>query len=136
MVVALSVVVSIAGASCSSDSDVLAGLWDYDENEPFHEALGGGILLIEEPCVYVIDDHAWIFPPPEEILDPIRFLVKLPREQTRYNPDTQSIWVHDEGPMTSGDRVILGGSPVSKTIPDICSTGATSVFTASAMKPG
>lgn len=134
-VVALSVVVSTAGTSCSSDSDILAGLWDYDENEPFHQALGGGILLIEDPCVYVIDDHAWVFPPPEEMPDPIQLFVKLPREQTQYNPDTQSIWVHDEGPMTSGDRVVLGGGGVNTSIPDECSTGAAGVFTASAMSP-
>lgn len=132
-VAVLSAVISIAMASCSSDSDILAGLWDYDENELFHAALRGGILLIEEPCIYIIDDHAWIFPPLEELPDPVRVFVKLPRKQTQYNPDTQSIWVHNEGPMTSGDRVWVGGGGPGASIPDICSTGITSVFTAIAM---
>ena len=113
--------------------DVFAGMWDYNEGEPFHNAAAEGILLIEEPCVYIIYDYASIYPPPEDLPDPIRIFLKLPRDQTRYDPDTEAIWVHDQGPMISGDRVGAGGGGVDRIPPDVCP--ADNVFTASHMSP-
>lgn len=114
--------------------DPFVGMWYYDDKEPFHLAAAEGILLIEEPCVYIMDDFTWIFPAPEKLPDPVRIFVKLPREQTRYDSDTQSIWVHDEGPMTNGDRVEAAGSGTGQ-IPDICSADDPYVFTASHLVP-
>ena len=118
--------------------DVFASMWDYNEEEPFHNAAAQGILLIEGPCVYIIHDHIiydypWIPPPSEDPPDPIRIFLKLPRDQTSYDPDTETIWVHDQGPMTSGDRVVAGGGGVSQSPPDVCP--ADRVFTASNMSP-
>lgn len=114
--------------------DPFVGMWYYDDKEPFLLAAAEGLLLIEEPCIYIIDDFAWIFPVPEKLPDPVRIFVRLPREQTGYDSDTQSIWVHDEGPMTNGDRVIAAGGGVGQ-IPDVCSAGDPQVFTASHLAP-
>ena len=121
--------------------DVFAGMWDYNEKEPFHDAQIQGLLLIEVPCVYVVYDYAdrLVLPgrPPEEeqLPEPVRIFLELPRDQTRYDPDTETIWVGDDVPMTSGDRVTAGGGGVSQTPPDACSTDVDHVFTASGMAP-
>ena len=114
--------------------DPFVGMWYYDDKELFLLAAAEGLLLIEEPCVYIIDDFAWIFPVPEKLPDPVRIFVRLPREQTRYDSDTQSIWVHNEGPMTNSDRVIAAGGGVGQ-IPDVCSADDPQVFTASHLAP-
>ena len=122
-VVALLVLALIASVGCSrSDGDVFAGMWDFDEEAPFHNAEIEGILMIEEPCVYVIDDYAWLFPgtPLKELPDPVRIFVRLPRDHTRYDPDAQSIWVHDYGPVLSGDRIELVGGGIGPSLPDAC----------------
>ena len=105
--------------------DIFVGMWDYNEEEPFHNAEAQGILLIEGPCVYIIHDHIiydypWIPPPSEDPPDPIRIFLELPRDQTSYDPDTETIQVHDQGPMASGDRVVAGGGGVGQSPPDVC----------------
>ena len=107
------------------------------------DALLEGLLLIEWPCVYVIDDYMdW---PPEERPEPDVVLILLPRGPTRYDPDTGSIWVDDEGPMVSGDRVELGGgggeldsdpsddSLPNLIIPEACSADVDRRFAAGSM---
>ena len=110
--------------------DVFTGMWDFDEEEPFHSTEIEGILLIEGPCVYVIDDYAWLFlsTPLEEIPDPVRIFINLPRGQTRYDPDTQSIWVNDYGPVASGDRIELVGGGIGPSLPDVCSSKVDRAF--------
>ena len=117
--------------------DPFAGMWYYDEEVSFHQAEVEGILLIKEPCVYVIRDFGWLFPstPLEELPDPVRTFVELPRDQTRYDPDTKSIWVHDDGPMVSGDRVEIGGGGFAQALPDACSADVGDIFTATSMHP-
>lgn len=128
--VALLLLALIASVGCSSDGDVFAGLWDFDEKAPFHNAEIEGILLIEEPCVYVIDDYAWLFPgtPLEELPDPVRIFVNLPRDNTRYHPGTKSIWVHDYGPVASGDRIELVGGGIGPSLPGACSSEVDRAF--------
>lgn len=115
--------------------DVFASMWDYNEEEPFHNDEVEGILLIEGPCVYVIDDYAWLFPstPLEEIPDPVRILINLPRSQTQYDPVTQSIWVHDYGPVASGDRIELVGGGIGPSLPDVCSSRVDRAFNVKSM---
>ena len=121
--------------------DALAGMWDYNEGDPFHDAQVQGLLLIEGPCVYIMDDYAWhlVLPgrPPEEeeLPEPVRIFLELPRDQTRYDPETETIWVGDDVPMTSGDRVTAGGGGASRTPPDACSADVDRVFTAKSMAP-
>ena len=135
-IVVFLVVVSMAMASCSSDGDVLAGLWDYDENEPFHTAKAEGLLLVEGLCVYIVDDYSWLLPdtPLEELPEPVRIFVNLPREQTQYDLDTGSIWVHDYGPITSGDRVEIVGGGINPSLPDACSVSVDRVVNVKSMK--
>ena len=81
-----------------------AGMWDLDPTEPFPDEDGGGFLFIEEPCVYMVEDI-------NEPHDPRRrIVVSLPEDYTRYDPQTQSIWVWTQGPSTTGDRVSAGGN--------------------------
>ena len=117
-------------------TDSLVGMWDYNKIRPLYAPAAEGVLLIEDPCVYIIDDFAWLVPsvPIEELPGPVRVFVNLPRAQTRYDPDTESVWVRDEGPMASGDRVELAGG-ADQSIPDVCSAGVARVFTATHMSP-
>ena len=115
--------------------DAFVGLWDYDAEAPFHTAKAEGLLLIEEPCAYVVDDYSWLLPdtPLEELPEPVRIFVNLPREQTRYDLDTGSIWVHDYGPITSGDRVEIVGGGIDPNLPDTCSVGIDRVVNVKSM---
>lgn len=80
-----------------------AGMWDLDPAEPLPDGEGSGLLFIEEPCVYMVED---IY----ERHDPSRrVVVRLP-EYTRYDPQTQSIWVFLDGPFTTGAEVISRGT--------------------------
>ena len=122
----LSALALIIVFGCSRDSDLFAGMWDFDEEEPFHSAEVEGILLIEGPCVYVIDDYAWLLPGtlPEELPEPARIFINTPRQHTRYDTSTESIWINNNGPMTNGDRVeLVGGGidPGTTTHQMICS---------------
>lgn len=116
-------------------SDVFKGMWDYDEEIPFHSARVEGILLIEGPCAYVMDDYAWLLPdtPLEELPKPVRIFVNLPREQTRYARDRISIWVHDNGPFISGDRVEVVGGGIDPSLPDVCSVDVNRVVNVKSM---
>ena len=111
-------------------------MWSYDPAIPSYAPAAEGVLLIEGPCVYVVDDFMWLVPgvPLEELPEPVRVFVNLPRAQTRYAPDTETIWVHDQGPMGSGDRVQLAGG-ADRSVPDDCSAGVDRVFTATHMSP-
>ena len=134
---ALSALALITAFGCSDDSDLFAGMWDFNEEIPFHTATAEGILSIEGPCVYVIDDYAWLFPgtPLEELPDPIHIFVNMPRGQFKHDPDNQLIWVHDEGPMASGDRIEMIGGGVDPGLPDICSTDSDRAFNVKTMAP-
>lgn len=135
-VVALLVLALIASVGCSrsdgdsSDGGVFASMWDFDEEAPFHNAEVEGILLIEEPCVYVIDDYAWLFPGTslKELPEPVRIFVNLPRDHTQYDPNAPSIWVHDYGPLASGDRIELVGGGIGPSLPDACSSRVDRAF--------
>ena len=134
-VAALPALALITAFGCSDDSDLFAGMWNFDEDEPFHSAGIEGILQIEGPCVYVIDDYAWLLPGtlPEELPEPIRIFVNLPRQHTRYDTSAGSIWINNNGPITSGDRVELIGGGISPSLPDVCSADVDRVFNVKSM---
>lgn len=131
----LSALALITVFGCSRDSDLFAGMWDFDEEELFHSAEVEGILLIEGPCVYVIDDYAWLLPGtfPEELPEPTRIFVNMPRQHTRYDISTESIWINNNGPMTNGDRVELVGGGIDPSLPDVCSADVDRVFNVKSM---
>lgn len=131
----LSALALITAFGCSGDDDLFAGMWDFNEEIPFHSAEIEGILLIEGPCVYVIDDYAWLLPGtfPEELPEPIRIFVNMPRQHTRYNTSTESIWINNNGPMTNGDRVKLVGGGINPSLPDVCSADVDRVFNVKSM---
>lgn len=122
------------GGAMSFRSDVIpnvfASMWDYDEVASFHNAKVEGILLIDEPCVYVVDDYAWLYPgtPLEELPDPVRIFVNLPRGQTRYDTDTQLVWINEYGPFTSGDRIEVVGGGINPRLPAVCSADTDRAF--------
>lgn len=81
-----------------------AGMWDFDPARGFATAEGSGFLFIEEPCVYMVEDI-------NEPHDPLRrIVVSLPEDYTRYDPQTQSIWVFTDGPFIAADLVISPGA--------------------------
>lgn len=129
-VATLSALALITAFGCSDDDDLFAGMWDFNEEIPFHNAEIEGILLIEDPCVYVIDDYAWLLPGtlPEDLPEPIRIFVNLPRQHTRYDTGTKSIWINNDGPMANGDRVELVGGGINPNLPDVCSAAVDRVF--------
>ena len=111
-------------------------MWDYNPALPSYAPAAEGVLLIEGPCVYVIDDFTWLVPGVslEELPEPVRVFVNLPRAQTSYDHNTETIRVHDQGPMASGDRVQMAGG-ADRSVPDACSADVGRVFTATHMSP-
>ena len=116
-----------------------AGLYVWDPEAGSHTAPGSGVLVIEPPCVYIneIDSAGQTIRMPDGQL--LRTLVRLPRALVRFDADANSIWVRDEGPMTTGDGVTLGGGYGlqafgRRLFEEDCSANAG--FTASSMTPG
>ena len=91
------------------------GMWDDDPDGDGHSAALCGYLIIEEPYVHVLQtEREW-----GHEVDPglarsedgslLYAMIMLPRPGTRYDPETRSLWVYGEGPMTDGDHVLVGG---------------------------
>lgn len=88
---------------------------DWDEDRGWNlEGADGGILVIEPPCVFydlIARSHeGW---ESSRLDEPIRFRLILPRPYVRYDPDTNTLWVAEYGPMNSGDE-IWGGGPAGR----------------------
>ena len=98
------------------------GMWSYELGDMSEDAELCGYLIIEEPYVHVLaTEFGW-----DPDIDPglrrhesdgslVYYWVLLPRAGTRYDQRTRSLWVWDEGPMTDGDHVSLGGSQEGST---------------------
>ena len=117
----------------------LAGLYVWDSEAGSADAQAFGILEIEPPCVYIneIDASGESIRMPDGKLN--RTFVRLPRSLVRFDADTNSIWVRDEGPMTAGDEVTLGGGYSAeafgrRVFEEECSANAR--FTAASMTLG
>ena len=115
----------------------LVGLWPYDPEEGYSDEEVLGVLGIEEPCVYLYGtlngERTYTADGTLE-----RSLLRLPAGFTRYDPATNEIWVHGDGPMTTGDEVIIGGSGgvaiQERPLPGGCT--ARDFTVAKAMSPG
>ena len=85
------------------------GLYGWNPEGGFHNAVWRGTLVVDAPCVYLdVSGQEGAVPTPED--DPLRSFVRLPEPLTRYDPDTNAVWVGDHGPMSSGDEVVITGS--------------------------
>ena len=81
-------------------------LFDWDiEREQNAEGPSGGVLLVEEPCLYLdgFSHSGQDWQPWDDRL----YLLYLPRPLVRFDSHSDSVWVGDNGPMTSGDEVLL-----------------------------
>ena len=91
------------------------GMWDVNPGGDGDAGDLCGHLIIEEPYVYLlVTEHAWGDGSDPGLLrdDDGRlqyYMIMLPRPGTRYDADTRSLWVYDEGPMTDGDHVWASG---------------------------
>ena len=81
-------------------------MWGHERGDDAHDALNSGTLVIEAPCVYLVENLGY-----EENDEPMfsRSLLQLPRSGTRYDAETGEVWVWDNGPFVTGDQVDAGG---------------------------
>lgn len=98
------------------------GMWSYERGDMSHDAELCGYLIIEEPYVHVLATDVGWDPDTDSGLrrheadgSLVYYWVLLPRSGTRYDPQTRSLWVWDNGPMTDGDHVSVGGSQEGST---------------------
>ena len=117
----------------------LTGLYLWDSEAVVKDGLAFGVLVIEPPCIYIneIDQAAQPIRMPDGHL--LRTFVRLPQSLVRFDAGTNSIWVREEGPMTTGDEVTLGGGYSAeafgrRVFEDECSANAS--FTAASMSLG
>lgn len=90
------------------ESEDLAGMYNWDPEGGFHNAEWSGTLAVEHPCVYLkLKSRNGAAIAPGEAL---RSFVRLPEPLTRYDASTDRLWVGGNGPMTTGDEVVLVGS--------------------------
>lgn len=86
----------------------LAGMYGWDPEGGLHNAVWSGVLVIDAPCVYLQVNHQNGDEAPRG--ETLNSFVRLPEPLTRYDPATGEVWVGDDGPMASGDEVVLVGS--------------------------
>lgn len=77
------------------------GMYDWDPEGGFHNAMWSGTLVIDGPCVYLDVSHQDGTPVQGE---PLRSFVRLPGPLTRHDAATGELWVGDHGPMSSGEE--------------------------------
>ena len=91
-----------------------------------------GILEIDPTCIYIneIDAAGQTVRMPDGKL--LRTFVRLPQALVRFDPETNSIWVRDEGPMATGDGV-AGDAPREERFEGRCAAHGS--FWAASMQP-
>ena len=116
-----------------------AGMYEWDPEAGGDDAVAFGILEIDPTCIYIneIDAAGQTVRMPDGKL--LRTFVRLPQALVRFDPETNSIWVRDEGPMATGDGVTLGGGYSAeafgrRVFEEECSASAR--FTATSMSLG
>ena len=116
-----------------------AGMYEWDSEAGGDDAQAFGTLVIEPPCIYIneIDPAGQTIRMPDGQL--LRTFVRLPQVLVRFDAETNSIWVDDEGPMITDDDVTLGGGYSAeafgrRVFEEACS--ANGRFTASSMTVG
>ena len=83
-------------------------MYGWDPEGGFHNSVWSGRLLMDGPCAYVDVSHQDGKPVPDG--EALRSFVRLPEPLTRYDPAAGAVWVGEQGPMASGDEVVLVGS--------------------------
>ena len=89
------------------------GMWGFELGDEHHDAQMCGWLHIDEPYVHMLDTESGWHPDIDLVLDGDsidHYWIILPRTGTRYDPRSRSLWVWNDGPMTDGDHVCVGGS--------------------------
>lgn len=94
-------------------ADPLIAMWDYESNS--HIAPYIGMLMINEPCVYIVTGR-WGSYRSESTTEswftlPHKHLLGLPQQSTRVDAANDELWVNNSGPMRTGDYITLGGGP-------------------------
>lgn len=130
--------VRLVGPKTWPQAEPLVGLWPYDPQKGYMDEGVYGFLEIDGPCVYLYGGGLGgerVYTADGELF---RSLLRLPGGFTRHDPATGEIWVHDSGPMKTGDEVAIGGSggvPIDeRPLPGGCTAGDITV--AKAMSPG
>ena len=84
-------------------------MYGWDPEGGFHDAAWRGTLVVDAPCVYLdVSERDSDVPKRQGAL--LRSFLRLPELKTRYDPGTDAVWIGDNGPMSSGDSVVLTGS--------------------------
>ncbi len=84
-------------------------MYRWEPEGGFHDAVWSGTLTVDGACVYLDVSHqngAELAPGDE----PPRIFVRLPEPLTRFSAATGKLWVGGDGPMSTGDEVVLVGS--------------------------
>lgn len=98
------------GLSFDFPPDTLVGLYDeFDPELPGPAPLNLGVLLIEPPCIYVEQQVSSFDAEEPTTQHTERYLVRLPRALARFDHTSDSLWVGQNGPMTTGDKIEFGG---------------------------
>lgn len=96
----------------------LAGMYGWDPEGGFPNAVLLGTLVVAAPCVY-LEVSGTDGAVPEQKEDSPRSLLRLPEPITRYDPGSDAVWVSDDGPMSSGDAVVVTGSEGERIGPNV-----------------
>ena len=92
----------------------LSGLFPWDTDQAHHDVAVDMVLILEPPCVYAAspaDPDA----PDVDSRAAKRYFLRLPRPLVRFDSGSNSLWVDDYGPMTTGDRVSLNATSREST---------------------
>ena len=94
-------------------ADPLIAMWDSEPNSLIAPHIG--MLMIDEPCVYIITGR-WGSYRSESTNEswftlPHKHLLGLPQQSTKFDAANDELWVNNNGPMKTGDYVTLGGGP-------------------------
>lgn len=84
----------------------LAGLFQYDLGSSHTDVADDMVLVLEPPCVFVVPIPTWESRE-EGSKVTHRYVLRLPRPLVRFEAGSNSLWVADHGPMTTGDTVNL-----------------------------
>lgn len=83
-------------------------MYGWDPEGGFPNAVWQGTLTVDGPCVYLDVSHRDGRP----VRDGVTLLsfVRLPGLLTRFDAAAGELWVGEQGPMSTGDDVVLVGS--------------------------
>lgn len=115
----------IPAASASSESlaaaespDPVVGLFEWDIEVPENlEDPAGGVLVVEKPCLFLDGfTHSGLADEWETRWEDRLYLLYLPRPLVRFDDESGSVWMGDNGPMKSGDEVLLASRIIHDSV--------------------